>query len=185
MQEINLLQNRVKDKTLSWERRNRLIITLFTLILILEILAGAGLFFLTLSTNNEITTTQEKNQELQNAINSDQKELSLAKGLQAQLKNVKTLLNNHIHWSSFLSTMYSETTNKIKYTSISASYSDGKTHLEGIAPSYSDIGKLILSFSTSNNFKDIKLNSLAPSSGDTFGYSFVLEMKSQPELFKK
>jgi Tfp pilus assembly protein PilN len=185
MQEINLLQNKVKDKTLSWERRNRVIVTLFTLILILEILVGVGLYVLTQTTKGQIKDVQAKNQTIQNALDSNQKDLAAAKGLQAELKNLKVLLNNHVYWSQFFNKLAALTPKKTAFSTVSASSTDGKVRLNGIAPSYIDIGKLILSLSTSDSFSSAKLTTVAPTTGKTFGYDFVVEVKASPKLFIK
>jgi Tfp pilus assembly protein PilN len=72
--------------------------------------------------------------------------------LQAQLKNVRTLLDGHIYWSAFLDQVASVTPNKIQIQRINGSASDGKFHIEGVGQSYQDIGKLLLALSTSNKF---------------------------------
>ncbi len=184
MQEINLLQNKVKDQTLSWERRNRFFLTLLTLVLILEILGGVGLYILTKTTMNDTQSVLQSNQDIQNAINSNQKDLANARGLQAQLKNIQLLLTNHIYWTSFLKNLYAATTKKTQYTGISAG-TDGKVHLLGTAPTYTDIGKLILSLSTTENITSVKLTTVTPAEGKVFGYSFALDLKISSKLFTK
>jgi hypothetical protein len=58
MQEINLLQNKVKDRTLQYERSNRLVIGLFTLALLLEIGAYGGLYYLGNNTKSQIASNE-------------------------------------------------------------------------------------------------------------------------------
>lgn len=185
MQEINLLQNKVKDKSLQFERSNRFIVILAVLILILEVSATVGLWVLTKATNNSIKNTQDENQAIQKNIDSHQKELSKAEGLQAQLKNVNTLLTSHIYWSNFMSTLEKLTPVKVQYTAIDGSASDGKMHIEGTADSYTDVGRLILSMSTSKAFKSTRLTSITPGSESKFNYSYSLDVVVDRTIFSK
>src|SRR3989344_3969939 len=128
MQEINLLNNRLKDTTHVWEKRNQFLTTIFTLVLILEIGLGLVFFLLTQGLENRIKETVAGNNALQKEINQAQNELSSAKSFQAQLKNIKALLDNHIYWSSFFEEMSDFTLNSVTFNSFQGSLK-GKIHL--------------------------------------------------------
>jgi Tfp pilus assembly protein PilN len=185
MQEINLLQNKVKDRTLQFERSNRLVMVLFVLVVILEIAGTAGLYLLIHTTKAKTTEVIQQNADTQTNMNKNQKDLVLAQGLQAQLKNVHNLLSNHIYWSAFLNEVSSITPTKVRFVSITGSVTDDKLHVEAMAQSYQDIGRLLLALGTSDQFKDVKLHSVTPGQGAEFGYSFSMEMTVLPSIFKK
>ena len=185
MQEINLLQNKVKDRTLQFEKSNRILVVVCVIIMILEGAAFGGLYFLTNSTKTVTAKIQQENADIQTSMNSNQDSLNAAKGLQAQLKNVKTLLNNHVYWSEFLNQVSAVVPNKIQFVNLSSSSSDDKLHVEGIAQSYDDIGRLLLSLNGSDKFSNATLHSITPSTGTTFGYMFTIDVAVSPSVFKK
>jgi Tfp pilus assembly protein PilN len=185
MQEINLLQNKVKDRTLQFERSNRFILILFVLALLLEVAAIGVLIFLTHSDTKKSEEVSKQSQAIQAAIDANQKDLTLAKGLQAQLKNVNNLIRNRVYWSAFLDQIASVTTNQTKFSSVSASVADKKLHIEGASGSYADVGRFLLSLSTSDKFSAVKLRQIAPPSGTSFGYSFSIDVNLVDTIFKK
>ena len=186
MQEINLLQNKVKDRTLAFERNNKLLMGICLVILTLELI-GAGLLWLsTSSENNKIRSLQSSNATIQSQITQTEKQAPAAKSAQAQLKNVQTLLNNHIYWTGVFGLLASKDPQKVRYTNVDGSVADGKISIQGVAASYTEVGNLILSLSTANDqFKDVKLISVNPSQGANAGYSFSLSFKATNTAFSK
>ncbi|MBX4205143.1 MAG: PilN domain-containing protein [Candidatus Doudnabacteria bacterium] len=185
MQEINLLQNKVKDRTLQFERSNRLVMVFFSLLLLLEIGAVAGLFFLIKSTDAKTQDVIKANLQTQAEMNTNQKDLVKAQGFQAQLKNVRSLIDNHIYWSAFLDQLAKITPTKVQFRTVTGSVADNKLHVEGVAQSYQDVGRVLLSLETSDKFKQVKLRSVNPSQDSAFGYSFALEITVSPDIFIK
>jgi Tfp pilus assembly protein PilN len=185
MQEINLLQNKVKDRTLQYEKSNRLVIGLFTMLMLLEVAAFGGLYYLNTSTKSKITAVKVENTKIQNDINSNKTDVTKAQGLQAQLKNVRTLLVNHVSWGSFFDRVGSVTPDNIQIRGINGAASDGKFHVEGLASSYQDIGRLLLALATSDNFDSVKLRNVSPGTTAKFGYGFSMELVVKPNIFKK
>lgn len=184
MQEINLLQNKVKDRTLQFERTNRLVLITFTLLLILEIAAGVGLYVLTKGTKAQSDQIAADSAKIQAQMDSNQNDLAHAKGLQAQLKNVNSLLSNRVSWQAFLTQMEQITPAQVQLSTISAAAGSTRIHIEAVAPSYADVGRMILSMSTSDKFKNVKLITVGPSQGNSFGYSFSLDFDATSGLFK-
>jgi Tfp pilus assembly protein PilN len=185
MQEINLLQNKVKDRTLAFERSNRLVLAIFSVVVVIEIIGTVGFILLTRSANAKTETLKTESQQIQDAMNANQSDLSAAKALQAQLKNVKSLLSGHIYWSSFLDLLASVTPAKVLYHSLNGSIEEGVIHVEGVAPSYTEVGNLLLSFSTSPKFTNAKLLSVSPSQTTTFGFAFSIDLKVANNAFTK
>jgi len=186
MQEINLLQNKVKDRTLQFERSNRLVLVLFGLLVVLEIAGVVGLYLLIGTTHARTQDVNKENADIQAKMNANQKDLAKAQGLQAQLKNVRTLLANHVYSSAFLDSVSAVTPTKVAFQNINGSTSDDKLHVEGLAQSYQDVGRLLLSLSTSNKFKEVKLRSVTPSTqAGAYSYGFSMDVTVVPTIFQK
>jgi Tfp pilus assembly protein PilN len=182
MQEINLLENRVKDTTQVWDKRNQLFITLVVLILILEAGLSIVFYLLAKNTDNRIQTVSAEHSAIQAQINESQVELTGAKSFQAQLKNVRSLVTNHIYWSGFFDEIADFTLTEGVYVNLKAD-TFGVVHLEGQANSYSDLGKLILGLNRSENFDDVKLLAVNPSDNETAGFKFSIDLIANKKLF--
>ncbi|HEX5429484.1 MAG TPA: PilN domain-containing protein [Patescibacteria group bacterium] len=185
MQEINLLQNKIKDRTLQYERSNRIVLVIFTLIVLAELASVGGLLLLTKSTNSKSADVAAKSADIQNSMDSSQSDLTTAKGVQAQLKNVSAILTNRLYWTSFFDQISSFIPTNVQLNNISGENQDNQFQLQGTAPSYSDVGRIILAFSTSDKFHDVKLTTLAPSGGTTAGFDFGLSFTVDNSIFKK
>lgn len=184
MQEINLLQNRVKDTTHVWEKQSKLMLTLLSLILII-ILGGTGvLYFLNQSLEKQISVVAEDNVTLNKQLTEEQKDLGSAKTFQAQLANLRVLIANHSYLSPLLDELTKTTYKQARYINLDVADS-GKIHVEGGVGTYSDLGKLLLGLSTSTKFQNVKLLSAVPSSGITNSYIFSVDMNVSPDIFFK
>jgi Tfp pilus assembly protein PilN len=143
------------------------------------------LYILSRNASKQTLTLKDENARLQTSINTGEKDIIPARNLQAQLKNMQTLLNGHVYWSSFFSQLGAVTPLKAEYTSFNGGISDGRVRFEGVAPSYTDVGKVLLSLSTSGKFSNVRLISVNPSAGEIFGYAFTVEATALNPLFKK
>src|SRR3989344_5785276 len=118
MQEINLLDSRLKDTTHICEKRTRLFITLVTLVVFLE----SGLYgvFLLLTNNidQQINTLTVENNNIQADINRNQEDLIGARAFQAQLQNVRAILDSHIYWTGFFDELSDFTFNAVTFNSL-------------------------------------------------------------------
>ncbi len=185
MQEINLLQNRVKDTTFVWQKQGKLILVILALILFLIVAGSVALFFLNQSLEKKTADVLADNQSIQRQLSEQQKNLGDAKAFQAQLVNLKVLLENHSYLSPLLDELAKITYQKAQYVTLDVAES-GKIHVEGTINSYTELGKLLLGLSTSDKFKDVKLLSISPSSGTTSAaYVFALDMSAIPDIFYK
>jgi Tfp pilus assembly protein PilN len=182
MPEINLLQTRIHDNTFAWQRQSRLLLTILAVILVLLIGAGIGLILLTHKVNSDLTTQTADNHQIQTQLNQQQQTIGNAKTFQAQLANIKTLLNNHVYLSPVFNELSKMTYVKAQYVTIDVS-DNGRIHLEGRVDSYASLGKLILGLNTSKKFSDLKLLSVQPTSGQIFGYVFAIDLTAAQDLF--
>lgn len=182
MQEINLLDNKLKDNSQVWQKRNQLLSTIFILVLILELGLMAAFFLLSKGLDNKIQDVITSNNNIQADINRSQENLSSAKGFQAQLKNVRTILDSHVYWSGFFEEVSNFTLKNLSYANFQGEI-NGKIHLEGVTESYTQLGKLILGLNSSDKFDEIKLLSVNPATGETSGYVFSIDLTASKELF--
>ena len=185
MQEINLLQSRVKDTTDAWQKQGRTFLSLLAMLLFLLIAAGVGLYFLTRSINKQNDQLVADNTRLQTELSSKEGSLEQARVTQAQLVNIKTLLSDHIYFSTFLDEIEKMTHQKAQYVSLTVAQSTGAVHLQGKTDSYDSLGKLLLGLSTSSKFSNVKLLSSTPSSGEVGGFSFSVDLTVSPDTFKQ
>jgi Tfp pilus assembly protein PilN len=194
MQEINLLQTRIKDTTHSWEKQSIFGIVILSILLAVFLAAGGVLYLQTKNINTQNDTLIADNAKLKTQIDQRSVSLGSAKVFQAQLLNIRALLENHIYFSSFLDEIGKFTYIKSRYLSLTAVQDVGKVEMQGQVDTYNELGKLLLGLSTSDKFTDIKLLSATPASStqtvngasvtkNTFSFSIDLTVK--PEAFIK
>ncbi len=184
MPEINLLQNRIKDTTFSSQRQSRSVLTALTVLLILLAVIGGGLLLLSKSLGNKSAELTSQNSALQAQLDQEQTQIAAAKTLQAQLTNVRTLVNGHTYLTPLLEEIGKMTYTKAQYVTLDIT-SNGSVHLEGKVPDYGSLAKFILGLNTSSNFKNVRLLSVAPSSGTVNSFVFAVDLVASSDLFVK
>ena len=185
MQEINLLQTKVRDTSQAWENQARFVFIILSIVLVLLAAGGAGLYLLKKNVDKQNDALIIEQTQLKSDLANKEKNLTGAKAFQAQLINIKTLIANHIYFSSLLDELAKFTYQKSKYASVEIIQNNGLIRLQGNASNYSDLSKFILGLSTSTNFTDVKLHSITPSTGKDNVYLFSLDVTAKPNLFKK
>jgi hypothetical protein len=183
MQDINLLQSKLKDRTKSWEQKTMLVSAFFAVIAAAVIVGAVGIYFLNNNTKKEMEKLKTENLAIEAELKSNQGQLSSAKGLQAQFVNIDTLAKTHIFWSEVFNELQQYSFKQSKL-SIWQSTADGKAHIEGTVENISNLGKMILSLSTNPNFTSVKLRSVKTSSEQKAGYNFSVDMTFANELLK-
>lgn len=184
MPEINLLQNRVKDTTYAWQNQFKLGVIILSLILIILAGGGAGLLILTKQTKAQADEVTRNNAQLQSNLTNQQKDLGAAKQFQAQLSNIRTLLDQHVYMTVLLDEIEKVTYVKAQFVTIDAS-NIGKVHLEGQVSDYTSLAKLILGLNSSDKFSNVKLLSISPSSGSVNSFIFSIDMDVASSVFVK
>ena len=184
MEEINLLQNKIKDTSFAWQKQSRIITGILSAVLIIFASLGAVFFMLARSNNEKLAQAQTRGQEIQKDISKKDPEVNVATSFQAQLANLKTLVNAHTYLTPLLTELGKSTYIKSQYVSLDVK-DDGKIHLEGRTASYDDLGKLVLGLTTSQEFKNVRLMSVVPSTGTTNAYQFSIDMEANKEIFQK
>ncbi|HYE22795.1 MAG TPA: hypothetical protein VD998_04380 [Verrucomicrobiae bacterium] len=184
MQEINLLQSKLKDRAQSWDRKNTAMSAIMGIITVAVLAAGGFLYFLNGNVVNQTDQLKTDNLSIQTKLDSSQGELVSAKNFQAQLKNIDTLLKGHVYWSGVFDELEATILKEAQYVVLSAR-SDLKMHAEGVVNSYTDLGKLILSLSTHENFSNVELLGVQRNSGQITGFRFALDFEVKPDLLRK
>ncbi|MGE5297571.1 MAG: hypothetical protein ACM3KM_00200 [Acidobacteriaceae bacterium] len=184
MQEINLLQSKLKDRTESWERKNFLV-TGFFAVLAVAVLAAGGIFmFMNKSTKSEIDRVKTENNRISTELKSTQGEMASAKSLQAQFDNINRLLKDHVYWIPLLDIMQAGTTKKTQYTLLSSTV-DGKVHIEGLVDNMDELAKLVYSLSTNKDLLNVKLLSFNLSQDMLVRYKYAIEFEFKDILSYK
>ncbi|MBX4188039.1 MAG: hypothetical protein KW793_02800 [Candidatus Doudnabacteria bacterium] len=182
MQEINLLQNKLKDTTNKWEKSNRTVNIVLGLVLIAELVAGGMLFMLTKSAEDSKVAIDQENAEIQSNLDKMEEQLVDAKGFQAQTKNIESLLQNHVVWSQIMDSMAASTFKASRYLNMTSD-TTGVLNIEGITANYTDLGKMILALETNENLSSVRLLSTAPSTNELSGVVFTLEVMAKQDVF--
>ncbi|MGE5393016.1 MAG: PilN domain-containing protein [Candidatus Saccharibacteria bacterium] len=184
MQDINLLQNKLKDRSESWEKGNRIMIAVFSLLLIAVLVLGGGLFLTNYQTDKTIEQVKSENSVLTAKLNSQQGDMIGAKAFQAQIQNIRVLLGSHIVWTPFYEELIRNTLTKTTYSYVRLGL-DGKVHVEGNIGSYDDLGKLLYGLSQSGKFTEVKLLNASSGESEAGGYTFSIDFKVKPEIFQE
>lgn len=182
MQDINLLQNKIKDREAQWQRNNSTAnIILFLLLLVI---GGVGGLFWYLNSDSveKLTASRADTVRIQGEIDAQQETLVTATNFQAQLKNLKSVLDGHIEWSNFFDELTKHTLTGSSYLSIQGSLANG-VHLEGITPTYESLSKILLGLSTSESFTDVILLSSDGSLEEESGYNYSIDIELDPLIF--
>ncbi len=191
MQEINLLQTKLKDRAESYDRRNSLI-TGFLGVVVVAMLAGSGfLYYLNASAKTDISTIKAETAAIQTKLDSSQGELASARAFQAQLKNIEKLVGGHLNWTdTFID--FEESILQRSQQAVITSRSTGKFHIEGIVDNYTDLGKILLSLSTKTMdgqdqpvFTNVKLLSVLTNQAEKVGFRYSIDFEIKPELLIK
>ena len=188
MAEINLLKSDSgtgQTATALGERRSTFWLYILVGIFILEILGYGALFFYERSLKKQQQALDQEVAKVDFEIGKIDKERQTAVSYQQRLNNFKTLLNRHIFWTVVLEELSKYTYNPVSYNSLQADIIDRKLLVSGVAPSYTDLGKLMLGLKTSSNIEEVKLMNSGRSKTEQAGLSFDMEITFNPKLLKK
>lgn len=181
MPEINLLQNQLKDTTLTAKKRTKLTAVISFVVLLLLIGAIVALYLMAKQIDAQTLAVTTDNLKLKNQIALEDAKLNEAKAYQAQLINIKLLLKNHIAITPFLDELAKYTYLQAQFINVDVAQDLGKIHLEGAVDSYDGLGKLLLGLSTSSNFSNVKLIAVQMSAANV--YTFSIDLSVAPNLF--
>jgi Tfp pilus assembly protein PilN len=181
MQDINLLQNKLKDRTNQWEKSNRAVTAVLSMVLLAAVIASAMIFFMVKSAQDSKAAVDQENVNLQKKLTQMEADMGLAKGFQAQSKNLSQLLGSHVVWSVFMQELANKTFKITRFNSMTTDTS-GRTHIEGIVPTYTDLGKMMLALQSSDQMEAVRLVATSKSTGELAGILFSIELQAKQEV---
>ena len=186
MADINLLQSTTSSPALMVTKIKRVIARVLMIVL-LVIVAGYGyLYFDLYQTNKNLTTTETAIAKAQSEAlsNKDRSELITRQG---QLKELDTLVKQHLYWSYLLPELARVTLKSAKYTAIDAG-EEGKLNLTVSLPSYTDLEKFMQIFDLpayNQQFSNVKIMSIGKTQQDAqVEISVRLELTFNPAYIK-
>jgi Tfp pilus assembly protein PilN len=148
---------------------------------LLAILAATGMIYmLTKNAEDSQLTLDQENINFQKQLDQMEDDMVLAKGFQAQSKNIVTLLDSHVIWSGLMSEVTTSTFKATRYLNLSTD-TDGVIHVEGITASYTDLGKIILALETSEQVESVNLVNTTVASGGEAGIIYSLDIMAAPQ----
>lgn len=161
MPEINLLANNNARGGVG-DTLALLLVRALAVVLILLMLFFIYIFFSNRSVDSKIESTSAQIQKDQNEIaeNSDRQRLLTR---QAQLKEAKVIITNHVFWSRFFGDLAKSTLQNARFGSF-ASEADGTVTASVIVPDYATLDKFLQVFDLpayNGNFSDVKIVSIA------------------------
>lgn len=178
MQEINLLQNKLKDKTNQWEKNNRVVVIILTFVLLAVAAATGMVYMLTKNAEESKLTLDQENVNLQKQLDQMEEDMVLATGFQAQSKNLTSLLDSHVLWSGLMKEIADSTLKTNRFLGMSADTS-GIIHVEGITIDYTQLGKIILALETSEDVESVKLLTTMRSRERLGGIMYSLDIQAR------
>ncbi len=182
-EDINLLQNQVKDTTLIANRRNNFFLVITSLLVIVILVAGGLMYYLTQKASDEGSQLVSDNVKITEEISNVSDEVAAARIYQAKLSNIQILLNKHAIITPVLDELEKITYQKAQFLNADISIDNDRLHVEGTAPSYPDLAKLLLGLTMSKHYQKVKL--MAVTTAPTGGYQFSIEMNLNWQSFKE
>lgn len=181
MQEINLLQNKLKDKTNQWEKNNRVVVILLSFVLLALLAATGMIYMLSKNAQEAKLALDQENINIQKKLDQLEDEMVKAKGFQAQSKNIATLLETHVVWSGLMKELADSTFKGSRYLNMTSD-TTGLIHIEGITGTYTELGKIILALETSDQLESVKLLSTARSANELAGVTYSLDIVAKQQV---
>lgn len=187
MSEINLLKSDSGSGTgfSAGGGKSRLWLYILAGIFIFQILSYGVLFVFERSLKKQQQTLNQGVAQIDFEIGKIDTERLEAVSYQKRLSNFKTLLDRHIFWTVVLEELSQYTYKPVIYDSLQSDLQDRKLLVSGVAPSYTDLGKLMLGLKTSSNIEEVTLVGSGQNNTEQAGLSFDMEITFNRKLLTK
>ena len=187
--DINLIP---EDLSKMPERRfsEKLIITgiVFSALVLAIIFGYLGLTWYQIIITRQIQDVKDEIVIIDSQIKTYKDDEKNARELQAKLKLIEDLLNNHIYWTKFFSLLEKYTIDEVYYTNFSMSGRDLLV-ISAIGKDYAAVAKQLLVFNEAKEFvKSARVDgasAVIEKSGDYTGVTFSINLEFQPDVFLK
>lgn len=127
-------------------------------------------------------SVEAESAELDVVISAKQDDINKSVDAQSRLQLFEGLLAQHIHWTNVWSELGKQTYKSANYFTVEAAAETNKLNLTGYAPSFSDLGKLLLGLEKSEYFENVELQSASPAEQDKPGVGFEVLVEVKPEI---
>ena len=184
MAQINLLKNELQERAV-FGRAGLVPLYIALGVLGLEVLIYGGLYLYNSTIEKQISDVERQYSDTNAEINRLSPDLQEGLAYQTRLRNLQILLDNHIFWSPVLEELSKSTYRSVSYDSLEADQVKHRLVVQGVAPSYTDIAKLILGLKTSRFINDVSLLSSGRSKSEKAGFNFSMEIDFDPSLLNK
>lgn len=183
MPEINLLKNEIKNRnTISLRRIGSKAVYFIGALAGLELLIYLGLAIFNQNIKRTIAETERQATAIDVEINQLESDRQHAISLQKRINNIAGLLANHGEWTTVLAELEKYTYKLATYNTMQVDEVKHNFSFTGTVGSYTDLGRLMLGLSQSNNFSNIQFKSSAQDDSGAGGYSFDIEVEFNPKL---
>lgn len=186
MSEINLLGSDSSGSSVNSGVLSKVVARVVFFLLFLSVSTYIVLSVVNYTTNRSLETAQKQIQAVQAQAlgNKDRNELVTR---QEQLKELDTLVDNHVYWSYLLPELARITLKSASYTEITAK-ADGKMQLSVVLPSYADIEKFMQIFDLpqyNQQFSNVRIVGIDNTqSGSAIQTKLRLELTFNPSYIK-
>lgn len=185
MSEINLLKDELRETKLGLNRRNLISLYVAAGIFVLELVLFGVLTLRERSYQKQARAVEQSGAGIDLEITKTEKERLGAISFQSRLANLEVLLQEHVYWSEVLEEIAAYTYKPIVYRTLQVDQGKHKVILTGTAPTYSDLGKLILGLRSSPKFLEVNFASSGQAEGRESGYGFQLEAVFDQKILLK
>ncbi|MBI4272813.1 hypothetical protein HY621_03100 [Candidatus Uhrbacteria bacterium] len=187
---VNLMSpDIVREVTRQIERKN--VIQILISFLVACALVGVsylGIFIYGYFNAKNLKPIQDRLSTVNQEISSLELNSPALAAFQNTLSALAILLSDHIYWTRFLDQLEAATLKDVKYESLSVSTASNSLTLNGVAPSYLDIGKQIRAFqNASSTFPTVSVgtaNSILDQGGQVTGVNFTLSLTVNLDIIK-
>ncbi len=177
MPEINLIKSNTRHNfTATLSQGMKVTTYVVGFLVVLEILIYIGFVIYAKNLSKQALAVEQQSAELDFEIGKIDQERNEAISFQVRLKNLATLLDNHLYWTAVFKELESVTYTKAVFKSLQVDEGKHAITLSGTAPSYTDIAKLILGLKTSPKILDVTLLTSGLEQSSESGYAFILDV---------
>ncbi len=183
--DINLLKNELEKKgPLSFRPGLGSLYGIIGILLI-EMLCYGGLVFYNKYLHGQMAKSEQAASGIDSEISKLDVSLKQAVSYQSRLASLSIMLDHHIFWSAVLDELEKYIYRPVVLETLEADQTSHIFNVSGVAGSYTEIGKVILSLKKSPRIQDVELLETHSSDSERAGYSFTLRVTFDPQLLLK
>lgn len=187
MPEINLLKNELKEHrtinlgNISGSKSLYVMLGLIGLVLLSYLL----LAIFDQNVKRKITEIEREGTATEAEIQKLESERQKAISVQVRLNSLAGLLKYHAEWTPVLAELEKFTYIPVAYQTLEVDEAKHEFSVTGVAPTYTDIAKLMVGLARSDYFGNVELQASGQAEGGEGGFSFGMKIDFDPALINK